>query len=153
MKRVATASASGRTDDACSNPSCPENPYYTPVASVCTALSFWKLPKYWSKFLVSCRAPPAGQNSYRHFIIPIGICWIPRHSRYCRSALNSAGRQKLPAEDNLTANREQTVHGMGFSGTCGHGCASYHVLNSKKHDLWSLSHQWCMMTQWIEFAT
>ena len=79
--------------------------------------------------------------------------WIHRHSRDCRSAPNSAGRQKLPAEDNLTANREQTVHGMGFSGTCGHGCASYHVLNSKKHDPRSLSHQWSMMTQGIKFAT
>ncbi|KAF5933260.1 hypothetical protein HYC85_029431 [Camellia sinensis] len=64
-KGVAAASASGYANDACSNPSRPENPQ-------------------------------------------------------CRSALNSAGRQKLPAEDNLTANREQTVHGMEFLDTCMH---------------------------------
>lgn len=130
----------------------PKNPYHTPATSVCTALSLWKLPKSWNRFLTCCRAPPARQNSHRHFIISTGICWIHRHSRDCRSAPNSAGRQKLPAEDNLTANREQTVHGMGFSGTCGHGYASYHALNSKKHDLRSSSHQWCMMAQRIKFA-
>ena len=100
MKRVATASASGRADDACSNPSCPKNPYYTPVASVCTALSFWKLPKYWSKFLASCRAPPAGQNYHRHFTVPIGTLLdssalqiVPVGTKFCRSAETSCRRQ------------------------------------------------------------
>ena len=100
MKRVATASASGCADDACSNPSCPENPYYTLVASVCTALSFWKLPKYWNKLLASCRAPPARQNCHRHFKIPIGTLLdssalqiVPVGTKLCRSAETSCRRQ------------------------------------------------------------
>ena len=84
---------------------------------------------------------------------PSALYRIHRHSRWCRSALTSAGRQKPPAEDNLAANREQTVHSMEFLDTSKHGPTSYHILDSKKHDFQSLNRQWYMVGQRTEFAT
>ena len=92
----------------------PKNPYRTPATSVCTALSLWKLPKPRSRLLTHCRAPPARQNSHRHSRISIG-CWIDnRHFKYCWPTLNSAGRQKLPAEDSFDSKQrtDSAWHGV-----------------------------------------
>ncbi len=92
----------------------PKNPYHNPATSVYTALSFWKFSKSWSRFLECHRGPPARQDSHRHSTISTGHLLGHRHLKHCRPALNSAGRQKLPAEDSFDSNREQTAYGMGF---------------------------------------
>mgnify|MGYP003702484299 CR=1 FL=1 len=53
-------------------------------------------------------------NSHRQFIISIGRWCNYRPATNCRSALNDAGRQKLPAEDSFDSNRGQTAYGIGF---------------------------------------
>ena len=68
-----------------------------------------------------------------------------------RHRIMSVGKNLLQ-KTVLTANRGQTVW-HGISGTCKHGHASYHALNSGKHGPRSSSHQWCMIAQGIKFAT
>ena len=96
------------------DPSRPKSPCCTPATSVCTALSFWKLPKSWSRFLTHCRAPPTGQNPHRHSRISIGTYLLTRPFRYCRSALNSAGRHKPPAEDSFDSKQNRQCMAWRF---------------------------------------
>mgnify|MGYP003702760901 CR=1 FL=1 len=62
----------------------------------------------------------------RHWILPVGRDFL----------------QKTV----LTAQRTDSVW-HGISGTCEHGHASHHALNSGKHGPRSSSHQWCMIAQ------
>ena len=63
---------------------------------------------------------------------------LPVGTLYCRSANNSCRIWFL------TATRTDSVW-HGILGTCKHGHAPYHVLDSREHGPWSLGHQLCTL--------
>ena len=110
-------------------------------ASVFPATLLRKLPKSQGCLLGHWGVPPAGVQHHRLKDVATGTEWRYRLPVHCRSALNSAGRHKMPVKPATHSSRGQQ---NAWQCDSKHVCTKhnpYHILDSKGDVPRSLDHQ------------
>ena len=99
-RRVATASASGCVDDACSELDSPERPVPYPCHLCLYCLVSLKIAKVLEQVPYTLQSstgqtefPPALQNFHRHSLDSSALQRLPVGTKFCRSAEASCRRQ------------------------------------------------------------